>query len=152
MKRILLTQGKHAIVDDEDFEWLNQFKWWFGKPGYAQRTVWKGSKIYMHRVVMKVNKGINIDHINGDKLDNRKVNLRLCNQSQNMANAIKKNSAYSKYKGVSWNKNRNRWVAQITVNYKHTNLGSFLNEKEAAKKYNEFAIKEFGKFAKLNEL
>lgn len=138
MKKIPLTQGKFALVDDGDFEELTRWKWWFDATnGYACRTVWKKSKVYMHRQVLDTPKGKYTDHINHNKLDNRKHNLRICSQSINMHNSRKLTGKYSTYKGVSWNKNRKRWFAQITCNYKHINLGYFNDEKTAHSAYVE---------------
>ena len=110
MRHILLTQGKKAIVDDEDFEWLSKWKWQYktgtnGKykyPGYASK--WKGAR--MHRLIINAPKGIDVDHINGNGLDNRKKNLRLVNKFQQNQNSIKRRDNTSGYRGVNFFKPR----------------------------------------------
>jgi len=93
-----------------------------------------------------------IDHINGDKLDNRIENLRECSRSENHANTTISRRNTSGYKGIQLEKRTNKWVASITVNKKRYSLGTYLTKEEAAFAYNEAAVKHFGKFANLNEL
>jgi hypothetical protein len=157
MKRIPLSQGKFALVDDDDFEWLNQWKWRLDlKGGYAVRNVRMGKRIpriYMHKLILNPPKGLFTDHINHDKLDNRRSNLRMCTTSQNGANRLKQTKvSSSKFKGVTWHKRDGVWQVMLRKNGRAIFIGYFGNEEEAAMKYNEFAIKEFGEFAKLNEL
>lgn len=90
-----------------------------------------------------------VDHINGDTLDNRRCNLRLCRRIQNARN-VKKKSGSSQYKGVTWLRWCERWMARITVNYRQIILGYFTDETKAAKAYDEAARKHFGEFAKTN--
>ena len=153
MKQIKLTRNRSAIVDDSDYTKLSEYKWYCTHNGYAQRDIWKPrSKILMHRYLLKAKKGENIDHINGNPLDNRRKNLRICNQSQNTANGkIRKNNK-SGYKGVSYNKKFAKWEAYITKDYKHIFLGYFDKKNDAAKAYNTKAKEVFGKFANLNKL
>lgn len=129
MKKIKLTQGKYALVDDEDYEWLSQWKWHYNK-GYAVRGVFNGknmSKIRLHREVAKMKPGEITDHINRNKLDNRKSNLRSVTVSQNRRNV--------KSKGYSWDKKMNKWKAQIQIHRKKIYLGSFTSERSARKAY-----------------
>lgn len=153
MKVIYLTQGKIAIVDDEDFEKLSQYKWFAHNDKnfrlwYVMRKA--GSKhLYMHRVVLNVPKDLEIDHINGDGLDNRKSNLRICTRQENTRNK-RKGKGTSKYKGVYWNKKVRKWHTQIVVNHRRIYLGLFEDEREAALQYDVFAEKYFGGFAKPN--
>jgi ABC-type sulfate/molybdate transport systems ATPase subunit len=169
MREIKLTQGFVAIVDDEDFEYLNQFKWWVsGKhTKYAVTSITHNKvEIYfkMHRILMGLKKGDSekVDHINSNGLDNRRCNLRICNHSQNMMNRRKGSGCSSKYKGVSlhrdkrfnktkqeWVMYRPRWVAHIKLE-KKISLGYFKTEEDAAIAYNNAAIKHFGEFANLN--
>ncbi len=151
MNYIKLTQGYETIVDDEDYEYLNQFKWYFSRQGYAVRNGKKHSRITLHRVITNCPNNLHVDHINCNKLDNRKCNLRICNQSQNNRNTLKYKNKSSKYKGVS-KASPNRWRAQIKLNYKKFHLGYFEIEEDAARAYNEKAKELFGEFANLNEI
>jgi hypothetical protein len=156
MKFIKLTQGKETIVDDEDYENLNQWKWHYHNQGYAKRTLKKKNKttkIYMHRFIMNLNSNLTIDHINGNGLDNRKCNLRIANKSENSMNSNKQTKLTSSiYKGVTWHKQCKKWVAQIGHKRKHYSLGLYLTEKEAALAYNKKAKELFGEFALLNKV
>ncbi|MBL0320720.1 MAG: HNH endonuclease [Alphaproteobacteria bacterium] len=149
-KSIPLTQGKFALVDDEDFKKLNKYKWHLNNI-YAERTTWPEHKhVYMHRYIMTAKAGQEVDHINGNKLDNRKENLRLASHSQNCKNQAKPKNNTSGYKGVTKNKAGNNWIAQIKTNGKHLSLGRFENIQDAARAYDNAARKYFGEFAKLN--
>lgn len=160
MKRIPLTKGKFAIVDNNDFEWLNQWKWCTIKGGnnwYAIRQNWYDNKSHllrMHRVIMNAQKGQEIDHRNGDGLDNQRGNLRFCSHQQNQMNyKIQKYIHFSsKFKGVYWAKNISKWRVQITMNNKNTYLGRFDSEIEAAKVYDAAARELFDEFARTNFL
>ncbi len=145
-KLIPLTQGKFAIVDDEDYDWLMQWNWYYKV--YAARSKSKShSAILMHRLILP---GKMIDHKNGNELDNRKCNLRECTRAENSYNQKGQKNSTSKYKGVHWIKKRGIWHACIINGLSTTFLGSFRNEEDAAKAYNEAAIKYFGEFARLN--
>lgn len=150
VKKIPLTQGKFALVDDEDFEYLSQWKWHYQKDkssGYAKRKESSGKSYFLHREVAKTPLGFITDHKNGNTLDNRRENLRICLNSQNQANR-KKRVGVSKYKGVS--KYRKKWRAGIKYMGKSFNLGSFDTEEEAAMAYNNMAAKIYGEFAYFN--
>lgn len=154
MKKIPLTQGKFAIVDDDMFEELSKFKWHFSRFGYAVRKPYsgRGKNFYMHRVIAGTPEGMSTDHINGDKLDNRRSNLRICSTSSNMRNRGKQNNNTSGYKGVFWSIPAGRWRAQIVVNKKSIHLGLYDTTEEAASAYNVAAKEYFGEFANLNEI
>jgi hypothetical protein len=124
MKKIKLTKGFYATVDDEDFEWLSQWSWCFTN-GYALRATNRGERFYMHRVINKTPKGLETDHINRDRLDNRRSNLRTVTRIQNSRNhgAHKHNS--TGIRGVVWRKNERMYCAQIGVNKKKISLGYF---------------------------
>lgn len=107
----------------------------------------KYSHAYLHRLITKAPKHLQVDHINGNKLDNRKENLRLCTNASNNRN---KKALKGKYKGVYWSKSNKCWIAQITKNYKNMYLGSFKTAKEAAVQHNKFARRLHGKYALLN--
>lgn len=155
MNKIILTRGKYAKIDAEDFATLSVYSWYTLKTGYAATSVGgrKNKKmIYMHRLVMDViDRFISVDHINKNKLDNRKENLRICSHKQNCSNSSKsKNLKTSKFKGVYFDKQRGKWAAKIKVNYINIFLGRFDDEIGAAKKYNKAALEHFGDFASLN--
>jgi hypothetical protein len=164
MKRIPLTRGYEAIVDDEDYEWLNQFKWYakiFKYTYKKTKTVTthiyaaRGRKtIFMHSFLMNTPKWMQTDHINGNGLDNRKANLRICTRGQNQGNRVvlQKNNK-SGFKGVYYSRNLNAWVAQITklgTIRRCWYLGKYNNPVDAARAYDVEARKHFGEFAKLN--
>ena len=157
-KEIQLTQGKVAIVDDEDFDYLNQFKWFSSNMKgkfYAVRTSYSNEKcscILMHREIMKPIKGYVIDHIDGNPLDNQKKNLRICTVSQNSMNRNKTVKNKSGFKGVYWHKLSKKWASVIKIDNKALHLGLFLDAKEAAKTYNAAALKYHGEFANLNKI
>lgn len=156
MKQIPLTQGKSTLVDDEDFEELSQHKWYANKSNknwYAKRNCrinGKWIKLRMHRLIMNAQKGQEIDHKNGNGLDNRRCNLRFCTQSQNLQNQQRRYTGISQYKGVSWKKQNKKWQAYIRLNCKPQYIGYFSDEIEAAKAYDTKAKELFGEFACLN--
>jgi len=153
MGKITLTQGKHALVDDEDFERVNQYTWCANSVGsnfYAYRK--SGNKtILMHRFIMNVtDPNIIVDHKYHDTLDNRKLGLRLCTKTENNRNKSPHKNSSSQYLGVSWDKARNKWLACIYVNSKYMYLGRYENEKDAAIAYDSASLKHFKEFANLN--
>lgn len=155
MKKIKLSQGKVALVDDEDFEFLSQWKWHYAK-GYAIRNVrltpGDGGRIseIMHRVIMNCPEGKQVDHINGDKLNNQKTHLRICTNKQNTRNSKPSSNNKSGYKGVCWKPLNKKWCAQITVNGKKIYLGMYSDKVDAAKMYDKVAKKYYKEFAYLN--
>jgi hypothetical protein len=149
---IPLTQGKFAIVDAEDYDWLNQYNWCAGKNKgtfYAHRGS-NGKTVLMHREIMRAPKGVVCDHRNHNRLDNRKSNLRLCTPAQNQYNKRPKKGCASRYKGVAWRRDSEKWRAQIGYNHKKIHLGNFDHEIEAAMAYDDKAVELFGEFAYLN--
>lgn len=151
---IPLSQGKVALIDDEDFELVSQYKWCYSI-GYAITNVCingRHTTMRMHRLITGAPKGMDVDHKNHDKLDNRKTNLRVCTRSENMQNLKFHSNVSSKYKGVCWDKRSDKWCAKIVINYHTINLGRFNSEEEAARAYNLAAAKYFGDFAYLNEV
>lgn len=161
MKEIQLTRGKVTIVDDEDFERLNQHKWWANK-GNEKRPYWYALRQYrdpskgpnhgkrvlvlMHREVINAPKEVFVDHINGDRLDNRKQNLRLCTNAQNLQNQKRYKPGY---KGIYRNKD-GRWAVMIQANGVYHYLGRYKSERTAAKEYDKIAKLLHGEFANLN--
>lgn len=152
---IPLTQGKFALVDAENYDFLAQWHWSY-KCGYAFRNPKINGKyrtIHMHREIMGMPKIKQIDHIDGNGLNNTKGNLRLVTNSQNQMNSKKRSKkASSEYKGVHFGKREQKWVAQIGFNGKRKCLGYFDSEFEAASAYNEAAVKLHGEYARLNDL
>ena len=152
MKEIKLTQGKVAIVDDEDFERLNQFKWYAHKSRhcfYAGRNSIKRKTIKMHREILSIQNSMKIDHRNGNGLDNRKENLRICTNQQNCFN--RKHSHKDNnlgIKGVHWNKECNKFLAQIMLSGKKIYLGVFNVLGDADSAYRFAEEKYFREFAR----
>jgi hypothetical protein len=153
MVEISLTQDKVALVNDEDFELVSQYNWHIARNRYAvTKTSRKNAPrkdILMHRLIMRAEKGQQVDHINGNGLDNRRENLRFCTHAENQHN-ISYGYGKSRYKGVHWHKNREKWCSAICYNSKKIYLGSFSSEIEAARAYDEAAKQYFGAFAHLN--
>lgn len=152
MAIINLNKGKITLVDDDMFEYLNQWKWSCVK-GYAMRSAMVDGAhktIYMHTMVNCTPAGYQTDHINRDPLDNRKINLRTATKSQNGCNRDIASNNTSGFKGVSWHKSNNAWRAIIKINGKAKHLGLYDNIIDAANAYNEYAKKLHGDFALLN--
>jgi len=162
MKQIKLTQGYEAIVDDCDYERVSQFKWRafvnrsrYTTIVYAVRTVFRNDKRtteYLHRFLLHLtNSKVEVDHINGDGLDNRRCNIRLASSRQNKMNTRKRQcSSTSIYKGVHWSSVKDKWQARIRIDGKKTHLGFFADEEEAARAYNIAALNHHGEYARIN--
>jgi hypothetical protein len=144
-KQIQLSQGKYAIVDDEDYECFIRFKWLYTKRGYASA----GFNL-MHRVVIGALDGEIVDHIDGDKLNNQKSNLRVCTLAENQWNTSVRIKNKSGFKGIY--AHQGKWAARIRCNGGRFYLGVFSCPIEAAKAYNSAAIQYHGEFANLNEI
>jgi len=152
MRLIALTQGQHAIVDDNDYDRINRFKWKLvkdGKRSYAYREMGV-TVIGMHQEVLGALLGRLIDHQDGNGLNNTRSNLRYATQSQNQANRTrgKSSKSSSRFKGVSLLPAR--WIARIKVNGKAIHLGTFTTEDAAARAYDAAAKLHFREFATLN--
>jgi len=157
--RIPLSQGKYAIIDPDDYKRLSRYKWYAVKGGntfYAVRGQWskqlkKRLTISMHNVIIETPAGYIVDHINHNGLDNRKANLRPATQADNTRNTrYRTRNTSSKYRGVWYNKKKNKWRATICYNRRRKQIGYFTDEKEAARAYDTAAKKYFGQFATLN--
>ena len=142
MKTIKLTKGYETKVDDEWFPILSKWSWKVrfgnGRP-YAQRNAAGGKAIIMHRYILMATGESEIDHINGDSLDNRECNLRFATRSLNMHNRGPQKNNTTGYKGVCFDKNRGKYMASISVNRKQYNLGRFDTAEEAAAAYQKRA-------------
>lgn len=162
MKKIDVSTKKYpntfALVDDEDYEKLNKYKWHAPRQRsgtYAVRDITvdgKRKRLHMHRQVIGYIKGMVVDHINHDCLDNRKENLRLCTHTQNCMNRLSNKNSSSQYKGVYFHKSSGHWQASIRVSTKLIHLGTYRKEIDAAKVYNENAVRYFKEFANVNIL
>ena len=161
MRKIPLTQGKVALVDDWWFDELNQHKWHAAKFSgiwYAARNGKKQEgdlwckKILMHRVVNKTPKDMETDHKDRNGMNNQEGNLRNATSLQNMRNQKSRLGVSSRYKGVHWCKNAKKWLVYSRANGRKYALGGYDCEIEAAKAYNQFAINHHGEFAYLNEV
>lgn len=146
-KIIPLSAGFSATVDDEDFGWLCQWKWSYDGHGYAVRHVGQGKEqvektLFMHRVILGAVDGKEVDHVNGDGLDNRRINLRLATRSQNLSNRRHFANAKSKYKGVRFDVRKGKWRLQFGR--------YFETEEEAARAYDRIARLMSAEFAGVN--
>jgi hypothetical protein len=158
VKRIPLNQGKICLVDDEDYDWVKKLNLHaiYNGTWYVRCDI-KSKHFMLHRLILNATKGVKVDHISGNGLDNRRCNLRPVTPSQNNMNRVKSTiingrTCTSVYKGVSWNKPINKWIVHIKINGKARHVGCFTSEIDAAKAYNEEAKKVFGEYAKLNEV
>ena len=151
MKKIKLSKGKFAIVDDKDFERLSKKKWHYTL--YARRSVVENGKrkssLMQWEVLGKPRKGLQVDHVNGDKLDNRRKNLRIATPSQNRVNSVKPKNNTSGYKGVIWNRICKKWIAKTSFNKKLIFLGYFTSKLDAYKAYCEACVKYHKEYARV---
>lgn len=157
-RHVPVKGGYTALIDESDYALVAGYRWRAlkGHNGkvYAYAHV-SGGSVYMHRVIAGTESGFETDHVNGDGLDNRRGNLRTATASQNSANAWKPRrpdgSPHSSiFKGVSWDKGRGKWQAQIALHGRSKNLGRYLTEIEAARAYDTAALAQWGEFAKVN--
>ncbi|ASJ54213.1 hypothetical protein BP422_12040 [Brevibacillus formosus] len=150
--------GVEFFFDKEDAHFVCSHTWHLSEINgirYVQTGIKKDGKsttIKLHRLVLKVNGGMVIDHVNHDGLDNRKVNLRICSHRKNMWNRTKRVIGTSRFKGVYFSDKAKRWIAQIQVEGKKKYLGIFEREEDAAAAYNEAAVFYFGEYATLNKI
>ena len=158
MIEIPLTQGQVALIDDEDYDLVSQYKWCASwnkrtKSYYAKTNIRKAdgtwTMLQMHRLIMNAQKDEQVDHINHDTVDNRKSELRLCTHSQNSHNQGRNSKNTSGYKGVHWYKRDKKWQAQIKLNGKKIHLGYFSTPEEAHAAYCKAALELHGEFAKV---
>jgi hypothetical protein len=153
-----LTNGMVCLVDDDWYEVLRSVNWYAAvrkTSTYAYRnTRYHGVMTceLLHRLIMRPDPGLGVDHINGNGLDNRRENLRICSQALNARNLRISPRGTSRYKGVYWSTQYGKWEAKITLNYKCKYLGRYEAESDAAAAYNRAAVDAFGEFAQLNIL
>ena len=160
--RTIPLSGKHAkdrevLISKEDYDLVSKFSWYLNIQGYAVNTQRiKGTKkkkmIYMHRLIMGLDKKLIVDHINHDTIDNRRENLRLCTYSENLCNKKPEPNSKSSFKGVTWSVRDSKWVVQIWKDGRSFYYGYHENEIDAAKAYNEAAKEHHGEYAYLNDL
>lgn len=156
MKEITLSKGLKTLVDDEDYGKLSLLKWHYcPKAGVSHSTYInrRPGRLLMHRYITGAPRGFVVDHEDGDKLNNRKSNLRVCTQGDNVCNQrTQARAKSSQYKGVCWDKSKRKWVAQVKYRGKSIYLGRFDDETKAAQAYNEAATQIFGRYARPNIL
>jgi hypothetical protein len=150
VRRIALAHGGFVLVDAADYEWLNRYQWTArGTGGYATR-VEKGKMIFMHRQIVPPPARMLVDHIDGNKRNNCRSNLRVCTRQENTRNRVKRIDSSSRFKGVRHDKNGDKWRAGIWFQGQQFGLGTFDDEVEAARAYDRAAVECFGAFAYLN--
>lgn len=154
MPKVALSHGYEAIVDAKDYPRVNSLKWYAMKHPrtgkvYANTNL-DGTIVGLHRFLVNALPFFDVDHRDGNTMNYRRRNLRICLRSQNMANIKAHKDSTSGFKGVSWRKSANKWEARIMVSGKRYELGRFKTAEEAASAYNQAALKFFGSFARLN--
>lgn len=162
-RRIPLSDGRFALVDDADHPWLSGFRWHcqntpsghkyayrYAKPNEGHP---KGKRLLMHRELLGLTRAprtVHVDHANDDTLDNRRANIRACNAALNQAASRIGRAGTSRYRGVYWDESRGKWRASVRCNGRTYHLGRFATEREAAGAYDGAARELFGEFARLN--
>lgn len=162
MKKIPLSgkygHGLSTLVDDEDYDKLIKHTWSVSTKGYVVTTISDKTKksgkftLSMHRFVVNAPNDMQVDHKHGNRLDNRKSELRICTPVQNSRNRKVNHTSLSGYKGAWWSKSNKKWLSFIRLNNKRKYLGFFGTAEEAALAYNKATIKHFGEFARLNDI
>lgn len=147
MPKVKLKEGVYAIVDEADYEELSKHKWTLKGDGYAHRGTPRPERkwILMHRQIMQPDQAMQVDHINGNRLDNRRSNLRICTHAQNRMNQAKQSRNTSGYKGVDRYQNK-YWRVRVRTK----TVGYFKTLTEAIEAYNVAATETFGEYARLN--
>ena len=147
-----LNAGAIAIVDAIDVDLVRPFNWTFNR-AYAMAHEVRGRTMYMHRLIAGIHgvgRRIVVDHVNGDGLDNRRANLRICSQAENGRNMSTSRPHSSRFKGVSWYANYQKWEAYGHLGGRKVRLGYFTDEVDAGRAYDAFAREHYGEFARLN--
>ena len=152
--RIYFSDNSSFLIDREDFDTINKFTWFKGRRGYPiAHLKLEGKKLTrpVHKVILSdVGKDMNIDHINRDRMDNRRSNLRVCSHQENMFNQRKRNTNTSGYIGVAYHKAANKYESYINLDAKKHYLGLYDTAIEAARVRDEYAKRMYGEYAKLN--
>jgi hypothetical protein len=136
MIKIRLTQGYYALVDEKDSLWVSQWNWSISNKGYAVRIenkkrIWMHNEILIKRIGLIIPEGMTCDHEDRDRLNNQRYNLRIVTRSISSFNHNIQSNNTSGFRGIFWNKQKQKWQAQITVNYKKIHLGHFENRDDA---------------------
>lgn len=153
-KKIPLSQGRDAIVDEQDFGALSRYRWFFVGAGTGYAVRWardaggRRRLVYMHREILNAPPDKDVDHIDRDSLNNKRANIRVVARSLNNHN--RRSWGRSRFKGVHWDARDNRWCATITLNGKNVKIGRFASEREAAMRYDERAREAYGEAAVTN--
>lgn len=147
--------GKYFIIDNSDIDRVRKHSWWSDSFNRPQTDIWdkekkKSRRVLIGRFIMNPPEGTVVDHINGNTLDNRRNNLRICTQSGNQKNRnnLNKNNT-SGFRGITWDKFRNKWVAQLSLNYKHIYLGRYDSIEDARESVKKAICKYHGNFINL---
>lgn len=150
---IQLSNGGHALIDDEDFELVDGHVWYTVTKGYVASKI-NGRTTRLHRLILGLfpDDKLQADHINHNKLDNRKSNLRACTNAQNCANRLRRRDNVSGYKGVRWNVPAKKWQARIQCEGRSYHLGIFDKIEDAVMAYNTKAQELFGEFAYIDNV
>jgi hypothetical protein len=160
MKYIKLTKGHRAMVDDDLYDWLNQWKWYYkeqsdGHGGYAARTLnavwggpWPNKTLRMHELILPPPPGYETDHSDINKLNNQRNNLRLATKSQQRWNESMRSTNSSGYKGIYWHKRDKKWRVQLGVNYKKVYIGNYAKLEDAIEAYKKAVNKYHGEFGR----
>jgi len=157
MKELQVSNGI-TLVDDDVFEWASKFHWCISSKGDVQRSgspdlvTKKRKTMILHRLVNKTPVDLHTDHINGNRQDNRRCNLRTVTRQQNHQNSRPQKGRSSKYKGVGWDCQAKKWKAYIKIGDKLKNLGRYKSQIRAARVYNRAALENFGEYAWLNKV
>lgn len=154
-KRIFVGKSKYlqfefCIVDDEDFEKLNEWRWHSDNKGYIVRRVRRNGRksvVYMHREIMQTPESMVTDHINGIRTDNRKSNLRICSDAQNKRNRGPAHNNPTGLKGAYWQEQISRWYSRIQIDGKSIYLGTFDSAELASQAYTKAALEYHKEFA-----
>lgn len=149
--KILHVKGSDSVVDDDIFEFVKNIKWHLNKAGYICYSK-NNNKVFLHRLIANTPDGYVTDHINGNKLDNLRSNLRVTTDKYNRINSGMRSDNSSGFRGVWYRKNRKRWQSEIKIDGKKYSLGCYSTPEEAASAYNKKAIELFGTYARLNEI